>query len=321
MTASSGAVTPPGGARWPDTFIVGAPKSGTTSMYSYLEGHPQVYMSPVKEPLFFGPDTRSAEEKLSYRNDEAAYLALFADAKEEKRLGEASTRYLVSSEAPRLIHAVQPRPFVIAMLRNPVEMLHALHNERVSQMHEQITDFAAALTADGQRRDGVPGRPEAPPLVWLYMDYARYAEQLERWYATFGRDRVHVVVFDDFGSDTQRAFRAVLEFLEVDPDYQPASFAPRNVSHRQRRFVRSLVDSRAGTWLSTDLLGRVIGDNARSRLALRFRHSRLNRRLAPRTDVPEAVRDLIRDALREDVEKLSWLLGRDMIELWFGKRN
>ncbi|MEP7157913.1 MAG: sulfotransferase [Chloroflexota bacterium] len=307
-----------GGPRRPDTFIVGAPKSGTTSLYSYLEGHPQIYMSPVKEPLFFCTDARAVENQPTHRNDEAAYLALFADATHQLRLGEASTRYLVSRDAPELIRAFQPGAYIVAMLRNPVEMLHALHNERVSQGHEPITDFAAALAADGERRDGVPGRPEAPPLVWLYLEYARYGEQLERWYGAFGRDRVHVVVFDDFAADTPGAFRRVLDFLEIDPGYQPASFAPRNVSHRQRPLVRKLVDSRAGTWLSTDLLGRVIGANARSRLALRFRHSRLNRRMAPRPEVPAPIQRQIEEALHDDVAHLSELLGRDMVKLWFG---
>jgi hypothetical protein len=219
-----------------------------------------------------------------------------------------------------LIRAFQSDAYVVALLRNPVQMLHALHNERVSQGHETITDFAAALAADDERRDGVPGRPDAPPLVWLYLDFARYGEQLDRWYASFGRDRVHVVVFDDFAADTPGAFRRVLEFLAVDPGYQPASFAPRNVSHRQRPLVRRLVDSRPGTWLSTDLLDRAIGANARARLALRFRHSRLNRRLAPRPEVPATVQRQIEDALRGDVERLSDLLGRDMVDLWFGKR-
>ena len=309
------------GQRGPDTFIVGAPKSGTTSLYAYLEGHPQVYMSPVKEPLYFCPDVSSVEERPTHRNDLATYLALFSDATDEVRLGEASTRYLVSREAPELIRAFQPDAYIVALLRNPVEMLHALHNERVSQGHEPITDFAAALAADAERRDGVPGRPEAPPLVWLYLDYARYGEQLERWYGAFGRARVHVVVFDDFAADTPAAFRRVLEFLEVEPGYRPESFAPRNVSHRQRPLVRRLVDSRAGTWLSTDLLNRLIGANTRARLALRFRHSRLNRRLAPRPEVAASVQRQIEDALRADVQHLGELLGRDMVALWFSARG
>jgi hypothetical protein len=151
------------------------------------------------------------------------------------------------------------------------------------------------------------------------LDYARYAEQLERWFAVFGRERVHVIVFDDFAADTPGEFRRVLEFLEVDPHYKPESFAPRNVSHRQRPLVRRLVDSRAGTWLSHDLLGRVIGENNRARLALRFRHSRLNRRLAPREDVPAAVKRQVEAALLPDVERLSQMLGRDMVQLWFGR--
>src|SRR5690349_24105388 len=82
--------------RRPDLFIVGAPKTGTTSMYEYLRGHPEVFMSPVKEPLYFAPDlaVESAGHDLRYGRDQERYLALFDEAITQKRLGEASVRYI-----------------------------------------------------------------------------------------------------------------------------------------------------------------------------------------------------------------------------------
>lgn len=304
----SSPLDPPRPPRKPDLFIVGAPKSGTTSLYDYLAGHPQIYMSPVKEPLYFAPDVRPNNERSpAHRANEDAYLALFSDATTEVRLGEATTRYLVSHAAPGLIRAFQPEAFIVVMLRNPVEMLHALHNERVAQGHEPIATFGAALAADAAR-----------PLAATYLEHGRYAEQLERWLAVFGRERIHVVVFDDFAADTAGAFKAVLEFLEVDPDYRPDSFAPRNVSHRPRRLVRNVVESRPGVWLTNDVLTRLVGANTRARLALRFRQSRLNRRSAPRAEMPAQVRRELEEALRLDVERLSTLLERDLTRLWFG---
>src|SRR3954464_7011750 len=95
--------------RRPDFFIVGAPKSGTTSLYDWLDRHPQVYMSPVKEPFYFCPDVHGGLRRLyTYPKDEARYLELFADARPDQTCGEASTRYLVSQQAARRVAEFQP---------------------------------------------------------------------------------------------------------------------------------------------------------------------------------------------------------------------
>lgn len=292
--------------RKPDLFIVGAPKSGTTSLYNYLSGHPEIYMSPMKEPLYFCPDVSSGQgqRRLEYPEDEARYLALFSDATREKRLGEATTRYLASHEAAQLVARFQPRAFAIAMLRNPVDLAYSLHNERVSQGHETITDFARAIAVDADRDRGT------------YRASATFTEPLERWFGALGRERVHVVIFDDFASDPQAELRRVLDFLEVATDYQPTSYATRNASHRQRRWVRRLVDSRAGNWLTHDAISAVVGSNRRSRMALRFRHSRLNRRTVRRQTLDPELRARLATEFRPDIERLSALLGRDLVSLW-----
>jgi sulfotransferase family protein len=303
----------------PNLFIVGAPKAGTTSLYDYLAGHPQIYMSPFKEPMYFCPDVHAFRDRnpFVYGEDEAAYLALFDDAREEKRLGEATTRYLVSHEAAGLVREFAPDALAIAMLRNPVDLVHALHNERVSQGNEPITDFEQALAADARRARGedLPGAMNA--LGSVYRESANFAEPLRRWFEALGRERVLVVVFDDFTRDPAAELRRVLEFCSVATDYQPASFSARNPSHRQRQVVRQLVDSRLGSFITDDVARALLGSNARARLALRFRHSRLNRRAVRREPMPVALRARLEAEFQADVEATGALIGRDLGALWF----
>jgi hypothetical protein len=305
----------------PDLFIVGAPKSGTTSLYDYLSGHPQVYMSPLKEPLYFCPDVRSGgrRPRLEWPGDEERYLALFKDARNEKRLGEATTRYLVSREAPRLISAFHPGARIIVMLREPIDTMHALHHERVSHGHEDIDDFEEALAADGDRRHGRRLPPATNLLGAVYRETVDYSNHLERWLGFFPRDQVRVIVFDDFAGNTPHEFRGVLQFLDVDPDYRPQSFAPRNASNRQRRWVRRIVESSVGHWATHDLTSAVIGSNARARLSLRFRQGPLNRREAPRQPMRTELRERLERELQPDVVRLGEMLGRDLVSLWYGR--
>src|SRR5215469_17477012 len=110
----------------PSIFIVGAPKCGTTALYTYLKAHPDVFMSPLKEPQFF------AEDLLGNRRNVCnweSYLALFA-ATGRRRAGEASAVYLGSPSAATKIKHFSPAAQIVIMLRNPVEVMHAEHGER-----------------------------------------------------------------------------------------------------------------------------------------------------------------------------------------------
>lgn len=307
--------------RRPDVFIIGAPKSGTTSLYEYLDQHPDVYMSPVKEPFYFSPDVLGGlRRRFHYGVDEAAYLALFADAGSQKRLGEASTRYLVSHVAPGHIRAFQPEARIIAMLRNPVDFIHALHNERVSQGAEDVADFETALALDDERRAGNRLPPGSNPLGAVYRDNARFGEQLQRWLDAFGRERVLVIIFDDFAADTAGVFARVLEFLEVDSSFRPASFEVINRSHRLRGgIVRKLIESAPAQFIAHRAMPALVGENATSRIARRFRHSRVNRRPNPRPQLPAALRRQLQSELEPDVALLSRLIGRDMVREWLSE--
>ena len=309
-------------SRIPDLFIIGAPKCGTTSLFEYLKGHPQVFMSSVKEPNYFARDLAfdPSDQSMRYGRDEARYLALFDGAGDAKWAGEGSTRYLYSHDAPQLIKAASPDARIVAMVRNPVEMAHSLYEHKVAAGTEDVADFAQALTAENDRQAGRRIPPHSNPKLATYRDRARFGEQLARWFDLYGHDRVHVIVLEDMVADPTGQFRRLLQFLEVDPGWRPASFATHNVAHGTRsKALQSVLLSRPMQWAAWRALPQVVGDARARQLVSRFSHSPLRRRTIVREPIAPDLRRELEDDLMPDVKLLSTQLGRDMGTLWFGR--
>lgn len=240
-----------GRVRRPNFFLVGAPKCGTTAMHAYLAGHPDIFMA-VKEPHFFGDEWKLSES--SYRN-------LFRGARSQRIVGEASVHYLASPTAPAQIKAFAPDAKILVMLRDPTEVIERLHEELVFQGLEPITDLRAALAAEPARRAATPPGQTSP---LLYREQVAFDEQIARYVAAFGPDRVHVVDYESFRADNLGELRNVLAFLAVDPSYAPA---PQLVNKRKivsRPWLHRLVlDHPAWTrWLAR----RALPDTVRRRL-------------------------------------------------------
>jgi hypothetical protein len=216
----------------PNFFIVGVPKSGTTSLVQYLVRHPDVFMCDPKEPNYFNSDSYTPHQT----RDEAAYLALFALGRGRKRIGEASTHYLYSKVASERIRAFCPQALIVIMLRNPIEMIYSLHAHRVWGGREDIRDFEDALAAEDDRRLGrrLPQNPY-PMEDLFYREMGKYSLHVRRYFETFGRRQVHVIVFDDFVRDTVTSYRGVCEFLDIVPQ-TPGAFEV----HNPGKHVRSL---------------------------------------------------------------------------------
>src|SRR3989339_415720 len=136
--------------RKPDFFIVGAPKSGTTAMCTYLKQHPEIFMPEKKESHFFGTDLNSPR----FIRDKKIYLSLFSKAKDERRVGESSVWYLYSKKAASEIKEFSPSASIIIMLRNPVDMLYSQHSQFLYNGNEDIACFEEALNAEQDRRRG-----------------------------------------------------------------------------------------------------------------------------------------------------------------------
>lgn len=301
--------------RRPDFFIVGAPKGGTTAMYQYLSRHPGLFLPERKELRFFGSDLDIRDRRPLTTDD---YLAYFRPAPPRTQIGTAYVWYLYSRNAAAEIAEFAPSARIIAMLRNPVDMLPALHSEHLSNGNEDIVDFAAALDAEPDRRAGRRIPPHAHlPQGLRYSEVPRYAEQLERYFALFRRDRVHVILFDDFVANTPDAYRSVLQFLQVDDAFRPDSFAVVNANKELRsERLRHLLarPPEAPRRLIHHLVP------ARVRRMLHERASRWNVRSAERRPLPEGMRERLRAMFSDEVGRLSELLGRDL-DQWSSSTN
>jgi hypothetical protein len=306
--------------RTPDLFIVGAPKSGTTSLYEYLKGHPDVFMSVVKEPCYFSRDLALDDSGnfLVYGRDEKLYYDLFSDAGGAKRAGEGSTRYLYSQEAPTLIREAQPNAFVIAMLRNPVDMIQSLHAHKLAAGTEDEPNFEKALAEENERSAGRSIPKHSNPKLATYRDRATFAPQLQHWIDAFGRDRVHVGILEDMIRDPAAEFRKVLEFLQVDADWKPTSFAAYNTAHGARSMlIRRALNGRIPQWVVWRALPRVLGDTRTRALVRDFRHSWFHRKPIAKGSMRPELRRRLEDEFMPDVARVSQLLGRDLGQLWF----
>lgn len=214
----------------PNFFIVGAPKAGTTALHSYLRQHPEMFLPELKEPQFFAADIRGDQRTITAMPE---YLALFKEARTHT-IGEASTCYLGSPEAPFAIRNFCPSARIVIMLRNPIDVMCAQHSERVFDGTEQIQDFAKALDSSEPRvcRSG-PFRGRRT-VGLSYRELTKFSKQVKRYIDVFGRSSVHVIVYEDFFQDPAAAYQGVLGFLQVSQNHQ-CSFA---VVHANRQ-IRS----------------------------------------------------------------------------------
>ena len=289
----------------PDFFLVGAPKCGTTAMNRYLAQHPEVGMCPRKESHYFAADLldRMALRRRLSSRDLADYVELFESQQDCRRRGEASVWYLYSAAAPQRILEFCPGAEAIVMLRNPFEMLPSLHSEFVFVGIEPAEDFEQALSLDAEReRSGAPkGFPPAS-----YRSAIRYSEQLRRYLEAFGHDRVHVILFEDFRSDTPGCYRRTCEFLGVDPDFTPEiEVVNPNKQVRSSR-LRSLV--RTPPESLRPLLHSLTSQRLRHRVGVLL-NRRLNTRETSRAPAGDAVVEALRPEVERQVEELRDLIG------------
>jgi hypothetical protein len=259
-------------------------------MYLYLKQHPEIYLSVLKEPHFFGRDLTRPPQGI---RDEAAYLALFADSRGERRIGEGSVWYLASRSAAREILEFSPSARILVMLRDPVEMIPSLHALYLRTGNEEL-DLEAALDAEADRRRG--GRLPAAayfPEGLLYTEAARYHDKVERFLDVFGEDRVRVVLFEEFLAGTREVYRSVLEFLEVDRAFEPELSEARASERVRGEALRQL---------------RRVPPEVRTQM----RGAQEKHRSGPRAPLPPRLRARLCRELAGDVERLGRLLGRDL---------
>jgi hypothetical protein len=296
--------------RRPDFFIVGAAKSATTAMSSYLRAHPDVFMPEIKELNFFGKDLDRAN-----RPTEAEYLSYFSAAGSSKRAGEASPRYLYSKFAAAEIKQFSPIALIIILLRNPADMMHSFHSQLIRSGFEDVLDFQAALDAEEERKAGrcIPQcanwrRVNFCRDFLYYREMAKYTEQVKRYFDAFGRPNVHVILYDDILRDVAAVYRRTLGFLGVAEDFRPRfQVLNANGSVRSQAFHAFLRNPPAVLCgAAKALLPRLV------RRLLAHGLNSLNTRREPRPPMDPELRRRLQAEFLPEVERLSALLGRDL---------
>jgi len=208
-------------------------------MHTWLGAHPEVFL-PRKEIHYFGSDLTHRRAEMSHSD----YLSFFQGASAEQRVvGEVAVWYLLSKKACEEIQAVSPDARILIQLRRPDQMLYSLHQQLLYAGEEDLEAFSEALAAEGDRQAGrrIPDSLHlgfyAPPLECvLYRAVAAFGTQVARYIDTFGRDRVHVVFFEDLVAHPEKTYAEVCRFLDVDAEFQP-DFRVLN-SGRDVRFPR-----------------------------------------------------------------------------------
>ncbi len=310
----------------PNLFIVGAPRCGTTSLHSLLAQHPDIYMSPVKEPHFFARDVNQRyEEHLGRRipslyKDLDRYLRLFDNAGGRKIRGESSVYYLYSRVAAEEIKRFDPAAKIVILLREPVDFLHSLYGRLRSMGDETAKTFEEALELEDARRRGerLPGTVRFPELLF-YSRYAQFAEQIELYRRVFSPDQVLVLLLEEYRAERERTYSRVLDFLEVAP--LPPSGQEQKNPHQEPRSLRLTVFLRERVHWVQPSAAESSGKEPRSlawktrRKAYRFLE-RINWRTTARAALDPALRERLKQRHRSEVARLSELLGRDLEKLW-----
>ncbi len=308
-----------GGVRWPTFFLAGVPRAGTTALFHCLRQHPQIFMSPIKEPTFFagadllaGP-TRDWVRRLieTTRPELEAFLAgpmrdtrilllvvnredylrLFRDAGEALAIGEASVAYFWLPSAAQAIAAEIPGARLIFILRDPADRLFSQH-------------LASSRDDPGQSFRSRFRAAQDPAHRWAgWLEGGRYGTHLQRFFAAFPRDQIRVHLYEDFRASPHAVLRDIFGFLGVDPDHPIDAIGRHNepavprfaLAHRIQRLL-----------FGRTALSRRIPRPVRGALEALYFRRRSDLRMAP------ADRQLVVQYFRDEVERAAQLIGRDL---------
>ncbi len=291
----------------PNFLIIGAARSGTTALHRYLRQHPQVYMSPIKEPGFFAYENEDCD---FYGADGSTwpvitalqeYTSLYDGVTSEVALGEASTDYLYNptGKAPERIQYYIPAVKLIAVLRNPVEASYSHFLAGVSSGLEPLADFAQAVE-DEERRIASNWSP-----FYHYTRKGFYGRQLKQYVDRFDSEQIRVYLYEDWKADNQGILRDIFCFLSVDDSFVPDTSLSHNVSGVPKSKILHSTMTRRNPVRS--LARALIGKRFRQKLRMRL----LDINLATPALEP-ALRQHLLQMYRPDILLLEELIARDL---------
>lgn len=292
----------------PNFLIVGAQKSGTTSLYHYLKTHPQVFLSADKEPKYFSgqnlnlPQDGPGDKRIKYVLDWDEYLELFRKSNGKLARGEASidTMYYHVNTIP-LIKSRLGDPKILILLRNPIDRAYSAYTH-LRREGDEVHQFEEALELEDERI-GQNWR-----ILWHLKKAGLYADQVKAFQENF--NQVGVWLFDDVTKNTDQTIREIYRFLDVDPEFKAPN---QNMVFNQSGIPKSTVINRIFTIRNP--VQNFISQFGMLLMTeegwIRFRDSLRNKNL-DRSKMSHATRENLANYFRDDVKKLEQLIGRDL---------
>ncbi|MFD1676145.1 sulfotransferase domain-containing protein [Alicyclobacillus fodiniaquatilis] len=289
----------------PNFFIAGAAKCGTTSLFRYIEMHPDVFMSRVKEPHYFcshhfperfvGPGDQGFNDN-TMRTFEA-YQALFDPVEDQKIIGEASVYYLNFLDVAQKIYDFNPSSKVIIILRNPIERAFSAYMHTVRDNRETLS-FEKALQAEPERK-----KNNYQPL-WWYREIGVYAEQVKRYVDVFGAHQVKIFLYEDL-KRADVVVQDMLNFLDLSTDYRIDTTIRHNVSGNPKS--RALYNFFAKPNAVKEVIKPFLPRDFRKKLGQRAKNMTLAREKPAAKTVQE-----LKNYFREDIINLQDVVHRDL---------
>ena len=190
---------------WPTFLIGGAPRSGTYSIYEYLNLMNTVFMCPTKEPNYFAPSINHAKMLSNPIRDKNEYLKLFKNVKNEKEIGETSPTYLWDPKSPEFIHKTIPNAKIIFILRNPIERSFSHYLNGIGLGYETNSFIDSMNLALNQKND-YSGRIAMASF---------YSSGIEKYFKYFKKNQLKFFIFEEFFKNTENGIQEILNFLEI----------------------------------------------------------------------------------------------------------
>lgn len=298
--------------RLPDFLIIGAGKSGTTSLDNYLKQHPKIYMSPTKEPNFFAYDkidlskldkdaVAHYHESVTNLND---YLTLFKDASPEQIIGETSNTYLVIDGTAEVIHDYIPNVKLISILRQPTHRLYSryLHLARENELPSE--NFVDVLDKNS--------------LWWVRNDLVKegfYFTNLKRYFNVFPKENIKVFLQEDLKDNLHDTLNDIFQFLNVEKtvevdggvEYNKSGFI-KNKFYDKTIGHNSIVKKLIKQTLPAGLYNQMKNNQWLQKKVTDIQNKNLDR---PQLD-EELYKRITNDVYSEEIKKLSQLINRDL---------
>ena len=291
----------------PNFIIIGAMKAATTSLYTYLKQHPDVFMSSIKEPKFFNNFNKDSEFKIQGKGlvkikTLEQYQNLFQEAINEIAIGEASPSYIFDENCHILIKKILPRVKIIAILRQPVDRAYSnfLHAKRADK--EKDTDFEKAFTEENEMlRKGIK--------THYYLEKGFYYKQLKRYYDVFPTEQIKIILFEDMIKSPEKITREIFEFLNIDSSFTPNTSKKANVSGVPKGTLGWIVMKLRKNNLMPDIEFSKILPKFIVNLILNTIYSK------PKKISNKLIKKLTKQYYIKDIRKLEKLINRDL-SIW-----